>query len=160
MSLFRKKKDANAKILYAAYSILPEQKLIVECYSGQLTIKNIVKYKMKLISDPGYNTSYTMFGDLRDCEIDSLLDDVDQYLAIINQNQSMIMDKGKHVGIFSTANQKIYVQIFKDKFDDAEQNQGMFTKVEDGLTWINKVEHLSLINETFKKLRSEVKAYE
>lgn len=157
---FLKKQEQELPKLLAAYRILPEEGFIVELYGGHLTMQNIINYKMTLINDPAYKTAYTMFGDIRACVFEALVENTDEYIAFIKQNNEFIMDKGKHVGIMSTYNQQIFIQLFKDRFDDDVQNQGMFTSIEEGLAWIDKKELQPKIESVLKELKKELKAFE
>ncbi len=158
-NIFKKRINASTPVLLVAYRILPQEKMIVELYKGQLTMDNVIPYKMHLANDPNYDTSYTMFGDLRKCIIDSLVNDVDQYISFIKENDKLIMDKGKHVGIMNTPNHQFFIKAFKDRFDDELQNQGMFTNIKDGLKFINREDIEEKIDDLFKELKKELRTF-
>jgi len=157
LKLFKKSKSDSQ--LNVAYRILPKERMIVELYSGNISVPNIIAFKLEEAADPAYNPSYTVFANLQDCVIDKLLNDIDMYLSFISDNENLILDKGRRVRILSTANQNLFAKHFKEKYDDMVKDQGMFTSVESGLEYIAKPELLPMITAIFADLKDEFKPY-
>ncbi len=53
----------------ANYIILPDLKLMVECYKGRLVANDAINYKKSLLRDKGYNPAFNIITDLRETEM-------------------------------------------------------------------------------------------
>jgi len=52
-----------------AYKILPDKQLIIEYYSGELTIKDLMFFKTIIRKEPNYNFDWKTIADFRDCNL-------------------------------------------------------------------------------------------
>lgn len=160
MNIFKKLfEPQKPDLLYAAYKILPEEKLIVEVYEGNLTLDSAIQYKLKMAKDPMFKLSYSMFSDMRNCEMAFNGSDFDRYIAFIEQNKQVQLDKGKQVGLFSSASYLMMMSAFREKYAFDGENQGMFITMNEALCWLNRRELKPLLETTFKELSNRLEPY-
>jgi len=50
-----------------AYKILPDKKLIIEYYSGEITVEDLIFFKNVIRKEPNYNWGWNTILDFRDC---------------------------------------------------------------------------------------------
>ena len=50
-----------------AYKILPDKQLIIEYYSGEITVKDLIFLKNVIRKEPNYNWGWNTILDFRDC---------------------------------------------------------------------------------------------
>tara|TARA_R110001583_G_scaffold412_4_gene3882 strand:- start:25584 stop:25922 length:339 start_codon:yes stop_codon:yes gene_type:complete len=51
---------------YIDFNIIPEKRLIIEYFSGEIAIEDIVKLKLLEIEHQDYNNTFIIFSDFRD----------------------------------------------------------------------------------------------
>lgn len=154
--LFEPKKQ---NLLYVAYKILPEQKLIVEFYEGNLTLESAIEYKLKMAQDPAFSLSYSMFSDMRNCNMELIGADFEQYVSFIDHNRQVRLDKGKQVSLFDSSDNLIMMSAFRGKYAFDGENQGMFITVDEALCWLNRRELKPLLESTIEELSGQLKPY-
>ncbi len=57
------------------YKIIESSKLIVEYYSGKITVEDLISSKKVISQEPNYNFYFNTILDFRDCELSIAIDD-------------------------------------------------------------------------------------
>lgn len=83
------------------YIILPQEKLIIEYFSGMVSLKDVIAQKEKLIRNPNYNPGYNLIDDLRDAQFELIKEQVKGYVDYVFNNKKNI---GKRNTAFVTSN--------------------------------------------------------
>jgi len=91
------------------YRILHEEKLIVEYYSGEIVLENLIEFKKMLLTDPEYNPHYNLLADLRDAtfllteyEIKGYLDYAKPVLYLFKKRKSAYLTHTPNQVVFVT----------------------------------------------------------
>ncbi len=154
---FLKKKELEGSTLYAAYRILPEYKLIIQLYKGDMTLTNLKEYKSKLFSDPAYNPLYSTLEDVSHVYIKALLTDVDEYVNFLKKTINLGYNEAKHSWIYDSVNQFVYLKELEERYKIKDFS--VSSSIQEGLGFIEKSELQSTIEQDFKELQKEFIPY-
>jgi hypothetical protein len=99
---------------FVNYSIIPELKIIVECYKGQFTSVDGINYKKNLYQDKDYNPAYNMITDLRELEMHvKVEDDIKELTTYFDFLKTTAVER-KVALITSKPNQAVLAHLFKE----------------------------------------------
>lgn len=90
------------------YRILHEEKLIVEYYSGDIVLENLIEFKKILLTDPEYNPQYNLLIDLRDATFLLTEYEIKKYLEYAKP-VLYLFKKRKSAYLTHTPNQVVFV---------------------------------------------------
>jgi len=90
------------------YRILHEEKLVVEYYSGEIVLDNLIEFKKILLTDPEYNPHYNILADLRDATFLLTEYEIKRYLDYA-QTILYLFKKRKSAYLTYTPNQVVFV---------------------------------------------------
>lgn len=90
------------------YRILHEEKLIVEYYSGEIILENLIAYKKILLADPEYSPQYNLLVDLRDATFLLTEYEIKKYLEY-TKPVHYLFKKRKSAYLTHTPNQVVFV---------------------------------------------------
>ena len=65
------------------YIIIPEKKLIIEYYSGQFQVDELIAFKEAICADKNYNPNFNVINDFRDAEFLFEIDEISKYIQFI-----------------------------------------------------------------------------
>jgi hypothetical protein len=96
------------------YIIIPELKIIVECYKGQFTSVDGINYKKTLYKDKDYNPAYNMITDLRELEMHvKVEDDIKELTTYFDFLKTTAVER-KVALITNKPNQAVLAHLFKE----------------------------------------------
>jgi hypothetical protein len=96
------------------YTIIPELKIIVECYKGQFTSVDGIDYKKNLYADKDYNPSYNLITDLRELEMHvKVEDDIRELTTYFDFLKTIVVER-KVALITNKPNQAVLAHLFKE----------------------------------------------
>lgn len=78
------------------YIILTEESLILEFYSGNFNVDELINFKVKIGSDKNYNPNFNVISDIRELEFLFKKREVKKYITFLNENSN-------HIGYRKTA---------------------------------------------------------
>ena len=81
-------KNNTPKFSYK-YLILPDEKLILEYYSGELKLSNILNIKTNICEDELYDPTYAIIENFREARLLFNRDDVQAYINFIKYHKLM-----------------------------------------------------------------------
>ena len=88
----------------ASYKIITKRRIILEYHSGDLIWTDIVDLKKKEYSDPDYNGSFDLIGDIRDCFIKFQSEkEISEFLGFV-ENVRTVNSKRKIAILTATPN--------------------------------------------------------
>jgi hypothetical protein len=104
-----------------SYKILEKENLIIEYFSGILTIETLIKFKKNLLKDPNFSINYNYFLYFKNVTFKIDVEDISEYVTfsnkylIANQNRklAMVTDTPKQVALstlFKIQNSKYNLQ--------------------------------------------------
>ncbi len=97
--------------LKASYIIYPDKKLIIEAFSGVLTLRTFIAYKTKQSKDKNFCSDYNNILDLRSLSIiDATIDQIKDYLNFLIE--SNMVGERRNAILVGTHNQQVYASVF------------------------------------------------
>ena len=94
---------------YIDFKIIPEKKLIIEYFSGEITIEDIVKLKLIEIEHQDYNNEFNLFSDFRDGDfnidnesIPTLLNNLELNNLVAGKHNTSLLTKSPNQVVAST----------------------------------------------------------
>lgn len=77
---------------YAYYRIIPELRLVIEYFGGELTIEDVVNTKMKELED-NYDPNYNFIVDFRNAKNIFSEQELKGYIDFVSRNKEFIGDR-------------------------------------------------------------------
>ena len=121
---------------HIAYKILPELELIIEYYSGKITVQDIIDHKKKEINNPAYNGDYNFIADIRESILDVSQKDFKDYLDFIEMNNRVAGNRRTSI-LTDTPNQVAITSMFKMSTNELPINYAIFSTLEAAINWVN-----------------------
>lgn len=90
------------------YLILKDKKLIIETYSGIVTLENSKLLKLEVAKDPDYSKDYCVLSDLSR----AIFDMPREVTEILDIKEEALKQNENSVALVHTANQPVYERIF------------------------------------------------
>lgn len=146
--------------LYAAYKILPNESLVVCCFSGTVRLKNIIAQKIEMNNDPLWNKEYTLILDTLDSEMDALLSEIDDFVNFFHSDEKYMIGKRKVAYIIRSQSQLAYTKFLKERQKNSlPQDVKIFSNFDNALEFL-ELNHLhDKIAATLQQLQKEFKVY-
>lgn len=121
---------------HISYKILPDLKLIVCNYLGDISIRDVMETTLAFVKDPQFNPDFNVLLDFRNSSAIGFRLDIVDYVNFFKNNVTL---KNKvQVGIaYSTPNQEFLLKVYKGfgKFMNLEIEN--FKQIEPCLTWLH-----------------------
>jgi hypothetical protein len=127
------------------YRIFPQHQLIVETYSGAMTLEAYQQMKFDELNDALFDNKFNVMADLRQATFKKN-ESFEMLLAFISKNKD-IFDKRKSAIVVNTPEQTPRAYIFTKKIIEAAPiASNLFSTVEAALIWLGIYDD-QLINE-------------
>jgi hypothetical protein len=98
---------------YSDYIVIPEKKLIIEHFSGEINLGIILKQKYRESIDTKYNRNYNVINDSRNAVFFLNSDDIKNYVDHIRNNE--FLNRERNVAFLTkTPNQVVIATLFKE----------------------------------------------
>ena len=92
-----------------AYKILPNKQLIIEYYSGEITIKDLMFFKYVIRKEPNYNFYWNTVLDFRDCVLLIKQDGLKEIIAFFKNNYEIL--ESRNVAYLSSKPNEVALSI-------------------------------------------------
>lgn len=117
------------------YQILPEKKLILEYYSGNIYKNTIMYFKQEISKHVAYNMHYNIIHDFRDAELVANIEDVRSFIDYIKQNERTYAQK-KIAFITDKPNQVTITYLFNALKKETYLIAETFSTLEGAIVWV------------------------
>ncbi|MCF6182355.1 MAG: hypothetical protein L3J60_10090 [Lutibacter sp.] len=119
------------------YKILEKENLIVEFFSGIVTIDSIIKFKQNLIQDPKFSLDYHYYICFKNVTFDIEKQEISKYIDF--SNKYLQPNKHRKVAIITdTPNQVALTTLFKMQSEHPLQKVEIFSTTKSALHWLGK----------------------
>jgi hypothetical protein len=133
--------------------ILPELKLIIEYFAGQIDAECVLAEKERMINDPSFDNSFNVLDDFRDARMDYSLEGTKEIIEWIARNHNF---PRKSAHLTTTPDQVVATTLF-DKLKSTKLviNLRIFSTLEQAVDWINlDMDKKPIIEDAIRKLKS------
>ncbi len=93
------------------YLILKDRKLILETYSGILTLENSKQHKLELTKDPDYSKEFYVLSDLSRAIFD-MPKEMTEILLVEDTSESLLKQNESSLALVHNSNKNVYERIF------------------------------------------------
>ncbi|MCK9304635.1 MAG: hypothetical protein PHP30_05320 [Bacteroidales bacterium] len=118
------------------FKILPENQLIIENWSGEFNLKEILDFKNTELLEPEWNSSYNVLADDRDINIitDFINEDMNDYLPL---SENFI--KQRKTAVLTNSPSQVVAPTLMNlkKPSEALVNIEIFSTINAALAWLN-----------------------
>jgi hypothetical protein len=137
------------------YKIYKDRKLIVEYYSGDINIEDIVILKTALSLEQDFNSGYSIVLDFRECDLLITKEDVLGFISFLKEN-SIIVGKRKSAYLTTNPNEVVVATIFSTLIKNLPISPKIFTTTEAAVNWLglDKINNQDLL-EIIAELKSQ-----
>lgn len=137
-----------------AYAIFPEERLLLEVYSGVMNFDKLKLFKVNEASNPLFNPDYDRITISNDLIIALLLSELDEYIAFLNSKDIKLSGRRKTLYVANTPNNDVYYSYLKGKQAGLPEDIFVVRNLDQALAVLHK-EHLkkqleSLISKMYK----------
>ncbi|SNR78538.1 hypothetical protein SAMN06265371_11346 [Lutibacter agarilyticus] len=119
----------------AQYKILPEMKIIIEYFSVETVLDDMISHRKVLIQDNNYNPNYNFVTDFRDTNLNFSESDLLSYIDFAKTYPNMA---AKRRGAILTENPKqtVISHLFILNLDDLPFIVDIFSTMDAALRWV------------------------
>ncbi len=152
-----RKEDRNSTITtvnkVGRFKIIPEKRLILIYFIGEISIDELIFLNKCSFKAPGYDASFDVIVDLRDCYPKANIDDLRYYINFINENKSFYK-KRKGVYLTSKPEEVVATTLFSKMHKDVPFEIEIFSTVSAMTFWLNRNRiNTQFIENELKKIR-------
>ncbi len=120
---------------YSSYKILPEQKLILTNFEGEIEMRDIIKINIEFLGDPLYDPRFDVIMDFTNSMAIGFKVDLMDYIEFFKKN--VRLPERIKVGIVvSTPNQEFLVSLYKPIAALMKMDVGKFRRMVDCFKWM------------------------
>lgn len=91
-----------------AYQIIPEEKLLIEVYSGVMTLDRLKSFKLDEVYNPNFNPDYDRILLSVNLRIDMHFGEVDEYVEFLLSNEIKLSGNRKSILVVNTPHSEVY----------------------------------------------------
>lgn len=157
--LLKKIQNPSNKQLFATYTVLKEEQIVIEIMRGTITLSGIKNLKLAQAANPDFNPNYNQVSDLRDCQIVGLISEMDDFVDFMKAHENKIAGNRKVIGIVNSPLLVGYLKFYRNKQVKLRQEFRLFANLSDGLEWIARPELNDKINAEISVLENNLKQY-
>jgi hypothetical protein len=117
------------------YKVIPECKLIVEYFEGQIGLNELIDFQLRQMEDKSCNPGYNDLTDLRNSEFIVQKNDVKKYADFVKQTE--IKQGNRKVAIITeNPGQTAITMLYSSYTKQLPLNNKVFSTLEAALKWI------------------------
>jgi len=137
------------------YHILPDLRLIVECWIGDFSFEEIIQLKMTEIANPEWRDDYDVLAD--DRQSNKNIETVSDRTQNSDTNKQMFQKRRKSAILTSKPKQVVTTILLKDSNPPGSPiSVDVFSTIEAALQWLNiNPKEKERINDVLDKLQNE-----
>jgi len=137
------------------YHIIPECRLIIEYYSGNILMEDIINLKKRLSLEKTYDPNINILHDFRDSNLLIEKYEIFEYIEFVKKHLKTL---GKRQSAFLTdkPNEVVLTILFGEYNTDLPINSKIFSTIEHAIKWLG-LQTLSIetINSVIEKLKTQ-----
>jgi hypothetical protein len=140
---------------YLAYKVLPELKIIVEYFEGQIYLKDLIEFQLNQLNDKTCKIEYSDITDLRNAEFIVKKDDLKHYVDFIKENEEK--QGNRRIAIIAdTPFQTALTMLYSSYTESLMLNNKVFSTEEAAFKWLEIPENkFKLIRTAFEQLSAK-----
>jgi len=140
---------------YICYKIIPEKKLVLEYFCGELTWEDLIENKRKLALEKNYDPTYNIIDDVRDAFIVFEEGGLSKFVKLINEN-SMLNGKRKTTILTDTPNQLVNSELLSSREKDIPFKLKTVSTLLTATKWVNSLpSDFKLIKDSLTELKNK-----
>lgn len=137
-----------------SYKIIPEKKLVLDYFCGNLTWKDLMINKRKLVLEKDYNPTYNIIDDVRDGYAIFREEDIQKFVQLI-KNEVGLYGKRKSAILTQTPNQLVNSVMLDALKDDLPIQFKTVSTFNEAAKWVEiNISDFSLIKRYLKELKN------
>jgi hypothetical protein len=144
------------KILTCDYQIIPEKKLMLEYVEGIVTPGSLINLKKIEISNKDFNPLYNVIGDVSNSTFDIATSQIESFVNYLIQNKESF-GINKTAIIFSTVNQKVYIDKLSSFKEHFPQQIQICTSLEQAIKWVERESDSEMIKIALEELQKNLR---
>jgi len=121
---------------YICYKIIPEKKLVLEYFCGNLSWKDLMENKKILALDKNYDPTFNIIDDVRDAYIVFEEDGISEFVKLINENINLKGER-KTAILTDTPNQLVNSELLNSRDKDVLFKLKTVSTLEAATKWVN-----------------------
>lgn len=141
-------------LLYFNYEIFPEHNLLIEAYTGTVTLELMKKAKGCVTLDPRYKPEFNVIADVRNLTFDGTTQEIADYINFTLKH-GKIVGKRKSAVIFSTPNQHVYSDLYSRLNPETVHSVHHFQEIESALKWIDSIKTSTEIEHSLNDIKKK-----
>ena len=135
------------------YKILPELNLLLEFWSGEVTLENYIEYKKQVFKSEKFNPHIDTIADFRNSFLNVTENDILKLIEFHRQN-GFITDRIS-IHITQTPNHVLYSYLYAQNIHSSSVHVRTVTVFDSAIMILHLEKHKAIISESFEELRQE-----
>jgi len=136
------------------YRVLPDIKIIIEYFNGEITLNDIIENDKNIVIDKHYNLNYNSIIDFRDAQLMLSQDDIINYINFVNKN-SEIVGKRKVAFLTSTPDHVALLTIYDMLGESLPMAYNIFSTMKASLKWVGvSISHIDLFEKYIEDFKN------
>jgi hypothetical protein len=137
------------------YTIIPDKKLILECYSGIISVHDLIKNKINVSKDKLYDPAFNIIHDMRDAELLISEDEGRNFYNFIKSYKTTQV-KRRVAHLTQTPHQVAVTTQFSFMVDENLFETNTFSTLKAALIWVKlSIDDFDLIESCLKEIRKD-----
>lgn len=126
----------NKKMLTVKYKILPQYSLIIEYFSGEITLNDVLEAKKSKNSMPDFDPSFNHFIDIRQAKVNVFLSEISEIVKFQEENQQYIK-KRKSAFLADSPEHTSLTMLFMLSMKNLPIDFEVFSTTKAALNWLD-----------------------
>jgi hypothetical protein len=140
----------------AQYKILPELKIMIEYFSVETTLNDMIEHRKILIKDKDYNPGFNFITDFRDTILACSYDDILSYIEFAKKEPNML-GKRRAAILTETPNQTAISVLYVLNLHDLPFIVEIFSTMDAAIKWVGLSQNdKSIVEEIIKNMKAEI----
>lgn len=142
---------------FTQYFILDEFKLIIEVFSGQIFLQDLIDLKQRQLEDSRFNPDYNSITDLYDAKMNLPVNDIKTYIEHYSK-LNRLHGSRKCAILTSSPKAAAIAMVYRNYASGFPMSYEVFTTVEATMRWVEIAEsEFEVINQHLISQRAEVR---
>jgi len=136
------------------YKIIAEKKVILEYYSGIISVQDLINNKSNIIKEKEYDANYNIIHDFRDAQI-LISEEEGQHFYDLLKNEIKFHKKRRVAHLTQTPDQVAKTTLFTLLVDTSLFDVNTFSTLKAALTWVRlSIEDYNLIETYLNEIKN------
>jgi hypothetical protein len=136
------------------YKIIPELKVAVEYYEGQISLNDIIEFELSEMENSEYRPTLNFVADFRNAELIAAESDVKKFVDFLKKTEGII-DQRKVALVTDTPNQVVLTTLYALYTSDMPVKNKVFSTLDAAMKWLEiKEENYDLIIGNLEELKN------